>query len=503
MPITRRHLLYSFSGATALAAARPLGAQKSAASAAAQGKPAVILRGEFPDPTVVRDGSDFYMTHSHGDLYVPSLLIWHSKDLYNWTPVGHALQNFPQVVVAPDLIKYKGLFYLYLPSGRTNYVTTASSPAGPWSKPVDLNVRGIDPGHVVGQDGKRYLYLDRGQVVSLADDGLSVTGQPTRVYEGWKFPDAWNVECFCLESPKLTFHNGYYYMTSAQGGTAGPTTSHMVVSARSRSPLGPWENSPYNPIVHTWSAKEPWWSKGHGTLIDDGKGRWYVIYHAYENGHRELGRQTLIESVEWTRDGWFRSRYASGVGFNPVVIRNYAVQSDDFSKPDLNLQWAFGGLKLPPEHRLEKGSVRVKGSAEGIRAMHCRPSDPNYEASFKLEAPSDAEVGVLLLFRPTIEISAGIGKRGNRIFGIRRGRPTSSVTPSQGCQYFKIQVRDKDMTTFYSADGKDWKPLPDGINIGGYDANVLGGFSSLKIAAYIKGEGELGISDFVYRALET
>jgi beta-xylosidase len=442
------------------------------------------------------------MTHSHGDVYVPSLLIWHSKDLYNWTPIGHALKNLPRTVLAPDLTKHKDLFYLYLPSGGTNYVTTARSPGGPWSEPVDLKIRGIDPGHVVGQDGKRYLYLNGGQMVPLADDGLSATGSPSRVYDGWKYPDTWiGVECFCLESPKLIFRNGYYYMTSAQGGTAGPTTSHMVVSARSRSPLGPWENSPHNPIVHTWNAREPYWSKGHGTLIDDGKDHWYVIYHAYENGHRELGRQTLIEPVTWTPDGWFRSQYASGAGFNPVVIRNYAVQSDDFSKPDLNLQWAFGGLKLPPEYKLEKGSVRIKGSAEGIRAMHCRPSDPNYEASFKLEAPSEAEAGVILMFTPSTEVNAGVARKGGRIFSIRRGRASSGETPSQDCRYFKIQVKDKDLATFYSAEGKDWKPLPDGISISGYDNNVFGGFSSLKIAAYIKGEGELGISDFVYRAL--
>ena len=28
----------------------------------------------------------------------------------------------------------------------------------------------------------------------------------------------------------------------------------MVVSARSKSVTGPWENSPYNPIVHTYSV---------------------------------------------------------------------------------------------------------------------------------------------------------------------------------------------------------------------------------------------------------
>ena len=111
----------------------------------------------------------------------------------------------------------------------------------------------------------------------------------------------------CLESPKLNEHNGYYYLTSAQGGTAGPATSHMVVSARSKSVTGPWENSPYNPIVHTYSATDSWWSKGHGTLIDDVNGNWWIVYHAYANGYHTLGRSTLIEPIEWTEDGWYRT----------------------------------------------------------------------------------------------------------------------------------------------------------------------------------------------------
>jgi xylan 1,4-beta-xylosidase len=508
MQITRRHLLYSIGGTLAISATRSafsatksLGLSNTTAKTSSQSRAAVILRGEFPDPTIVRDGTDFYMTHSHDDIYVPSLLIWHSTDLYHWTPIGHALHNFPHVVEAPELVKYKDLFYLYLPTMGSVYATTARNPAGPWSDLVNLKVGGSDPGHVVGQDGKRYLYTGGGMVIPLADDGLSASGDRLRAYEGWKYSEDWNVECFCLESPKLVFHDGYYYLTSAQGGTTGPATSHMIVSARSRSPLGPWENSPYNPIVHTWSAREPWWSKGHGTLIDDGKGRWYIVYHAYENGHRELGRQTLIEPVEWTKDGWFRSPYASGKGFNPQIIRNNAIHSDDFSKPELNLQWQFGGLKVPPEYRLENGSVRIKGSSEGIRVMHCRPSDPNYEASFKLEGPSNTEYGLMVLYKPSIDVCAGIGTQGNRVFSIRRGRSTRPETPSGDCRYFKIQVKDHDLAAYYSVDGKTWKLHPEGSSISGYDENSLGGYASLKIAAYIKGEGELKISDFVYRPL--
>ena len=75
---------------------------------------------------------------------------------------------------------------------------------------------GIDPGHIADQEGNRYLYVDKGEVIRLTADGLTTIGQKQKVYEGWRYPNHWETECMCLESPKLNYHNGYYYLTSAQ-----------------------------------------------------------------------------------------------------------------------------------------------------------------------------------------------------------------------------------------------------------------------------------------------
>jgi hypothetical protein len=42
--------------------------------------PKVVLSGDYPDPSVMRDGEDYYMTHSPF-YYAPGFLIWHSRDL--------------------------------------------------------------------------------------------------------------------------------------------------------------------------------------------------------------------------------------------------------------------------------------------------------------------------------------------------------------------------------------------------------------------------------------
>ncbi|HSR18279.1 MAG TPA: family 43 glycosylhydrolase, partial [Ignavibacteriaceae bacterium] len=298
-----------------------------------------IFAGDYPDPSILRDGIDYYIVHSSFEYY-PGLLIWHSKDLINWTPVANALHKYVGSVWAPDLVKYKNKYYIYFPANNTNYVVTADSIQGSWSNPVDLKVGNIDPGHVMDDQGKRYLYFSSGGYVPLSDDGLSVTGEYKHNYNGWPIPREWTIECFCLEGPKLVKRGDYYYLTTAEGGTAGPATSHMIISARSNSPFGPWEKAPYNPVIRTKESSEKWWSKGHGTLFEDSAGKWWIVFHAYENGHYNMGRQTLLEPVEWTADGWFKTQ--EGIKTDEPIERPAgSVSTEVFS-----LNNKFDGSKL-------------------------------------------------------------------------------------------------------------------------------------------------------------
>lgn len=308
-----------------------------------------IMAGDHPDPTILKDGDDYYMTFSSFEAN-PGLVIWHSRDLVNWEPVGAALTTYVGSVWAPELTKVKGRYFLYIPAklpGNNNiYVIHADNIRGPWSAPVALNNSRIDPGHIVGEDGKRYLFLSHGQRVRLADDGLSIAGPEQHVYDGWKYPEEWDVEGYAQEGPKMMKHGDYFYMTLALGGTAGPPTGHMVVSARSKSIHGPWENSPYNPVIRTVSAAEKWWSKGHATLVEGPAGQWFMMYHGYENGFHNLGRQALLAPIEWTADGWFKAVDADAG--KPIAkphggsaVAHGMALSDDFSTNKFGLQWSF------------------------------------------------------------------------------------------------------------------------------------------------------------------
>ena len=331
----------------------------------AQTVPRLMLAGDYPDPSIIRDGKDFYMTHS-SFYYAPGLLIWHSTDLVNWKPVTRALTSCNGSVFAPELVKHEGRYYIYYPAAGANYVIYADDIRGPWSQPVKLELGGIDPGHVVGEDGRRYLFVDKGIIAPLSDDGLKVTGEKRKVYDGWQWPRNWETEGkeMFLESPKLLFHDGYYYMVSAEGGTAGPATSHMAVVARSKRVFGPWENSPYDPLVHTYNASEPWWSKGHGTVIDDADGNWWIVYHAYAQGYHTLGRQTLIDPVEWTADGWLKLKRDAAPMAATASPEQAMTLSDDFSGTELGLQWAFWKEYAPEALSFGQTGLTVKGKGK-------------------------------------------------------------------------------------------------------------------------------------------
>jgi xylan 1,4-beta-xylosidase len=142
---------------------------------ATEAKP--LLIGNWADPSILKDGDAYYMTHSSFD-FQPGLRVWHSKDLRTWRPISHAVVNQEGSIWAPDLVKHQGRFYLYYPAAGTNWVVTADSPTGPWSQPKSIGVGHIDPGHVVGDDGKRYVHLSGGHAVEMSADGSKAVTTP-------------------------------------------------------------------------------------------------------------------------------------------------------------------------------------------------------------------------------------------------------------------------------------------------------------------------------------
>ncbi len=480
-----------------------------------------VLAGDRPDPTVLKVGSDYYMTHSSFEAN-PGLLIWHSRDLVNWEPLGTALNTYVGSVWAPELIQHQGRFYLYVPAkhpqGNDIWVLTADDMRGPWSAPVPLGIAKIDPGHAVDAQGRRFLFLNGGYRVRLTDDGLRKAGPEEKVYEGWAYPEDWDVESHSQEGPKLTWHGGWWHMTLAVGGTAGPATGHMVVSARARTLDGPWQNSPHNPLVRTLSVAEPWWSRGHATLVEGPTaGDWHMVYHGYENGYRTLGRQTLLAPIEWTADGWYRARPGSGDAGQPLpvprggqALPNGMALSDDFQGPRLAPQWSFFRGDARDTQRLQVGggvlTLQGRGTSPAdSAALCCAVGDRSYRVEVDIAWDAGTQAGLVLLYNDKLYAGIGMDLRGFVLHRYgqdqRRGQHAGGRRDVRALRV-RLTNREHVLTLHTSADGgSTWQKYGTQMEVSGYHHNVAGGFMALRPALYAAGTGALRCRRWRYTAL--
>lgn len=474
-----------------------------------------LVSGDRADPAILKDGADYYMTFSSFDSY-PGLTIWHSRDLVNWQPRKAALTKNIGSVWAVSLEKHDGRYFLYVPvKAKPNsiFVIWADHIDGPWSDPIDLGLHGhIDPCHAVGEDGSRWLFLSGGDRVRLSADGLSTVGEVEHVYDPWRYPDDWDVEGFSPEGPKIHRHGDWFYMITAVGGTAGPPTGHMVIAARSRSIHGPWEQCPANPLVRTTSVDEKWWSRGHASLVEAPDGSWWSVYHGFENGFWTLGRQTLLDPIEWTRDGWFRM--SGGDLSQPIrkpkggnALPHGQALSDDFSKPlALGRKWNF--FKPGPD---ENSRQRIEGGALVLKASGTAPNnsspllliagDQAYQFECDIEIAPGGVAGLLLFYDE--KLYAGLGFDEKRFvthqYGIERGRPANP----HGRRMKMRVTNNRHIVSFHTSGdgGRTWKRFDRGMEVSGYHHNVRGGFLMLRPGLYSAGEGEAKFRDFRFRAL--
>lgn len=469
-----------------------------------------ILGGDYPDPTIMRDGDDYYMTHSSFD-YLPGLVVFHSKDLVNWQPISFALKEYLGSVWAPDIVKYNGKYYIYFTvSGAkgSNFVVWADNPHGPWSDPIDLKTGHIDPCHAVSEDGTQWMFLSGGHRIKLSDDGLSVVPETMeKVYGGWQYPADWITEGFCLEGPKIKKIGEYYYFLNAQGGTAGPPTSHMIVVARSKSIDGPWENDPDNPLIRTYEDSEKWWSKGHGSLIDDPEGNWWIVYHAYENLFTNMGRQTLMEPIEITPDGWLKAPTGTAIEQpirKPVASEKAADRRNFLNEFRVGLDWKY-------YKNYDPDRVMVKDHVLAMKAQGATPAESaplmfvagarSYEFSAKINITDDVNAGLVIYYNADFYVGISFDRETKYRW---RKAATKGKSPHKGGNTLWLKLRNKSnvITGYISYDGKEWQKQDWSNEISGYTHNTLYDFQSILPGLFAYGEGEAVFSNFEFKILE-
>lgn len=277
-----------------------------------------IIPGFHPDPSVCRVGDTFYLVNSSFE-YAPGVPVHTSADLRSWTRIGHVLDRPSQLdvskagpsggIFAPTLRHHDGRFWMI----TTNWsdeggqlLVWATSAHGPWSEPVRIpSAVGIDPDLAWDDDGTCLMtYAGFGPnggegIVQSPIDPLTgeVLAERIRLWggTGGKFP----------EGPHLYRVGDWWYLLIAEGGTE---RGHAVTIARSRSPRGPFEPGPANPILTHRGTDHPVQSTGHADLVQRADGTWAIVYHGVRARGSSpewhvLGRETFASEVVW-RDGW-------------------------------------------------------------------------------------------------------------------------------------------------------------------------------------------------------
>lgn len=273
-----------------------------------------IRRGFFPDPSIVRVGKDYYMVNSTF-VFFPCIPISHSRDLIHWDVIGHAITDPEYARLeglhggmgywAPDISYSDGRFYvtatLRLNDGqekkRFQMVTSAEKPEGPYEPPVFLDIDGIDPSIFHDDDGRKYMLVNKGaRIVELSRDCRQMISPVTMLWYG---------DCKRTpEGPHMLKYQGYYYLFLAEGGTG---KGHRITVARSKTLMGPYEPSPYNPILRQWDERQQIQCCGHGKPFQMADGRWGIVYlclRMLEGKYGILGRETSLDPLSWTADGW-------------------------------------------------------------------------------------------------------------------------------------------------------------------------------------------------------
>ncbi|SFR84495.1 Beta-xylosidase [Agromyces sp. CF514] len=358
---------------------------------------APIIPGFFPDPTVCRVGTDYYLATSSFE-YFPAVPIFHSTDLLTWTQIGHAFDRESQLdlqssgsgvggIYAPTLRYHDGTYFLITTNVSTadqgHMIVTSTDPAGPWSDPVFApGFDGIDPDLTWDADGMCHLTWSsyapglEGIAQVPFDVRTGTALGPARVI--WKGTGlAWP------ESPHLYLVDGRWILTIAEGGTE---RGHCITVARSRNIDGPYESAAQNPIFTHRSTPSPIQNVGHGDLVQTPTGEWAMVYLAVRvagitPGFHVNGRETFLAGIDWA-DGW------------PVVDEHrYEVPptetgfSDEFAGA-LDLRWISPGSAASgwTEPSASGGLDLHADPTGGTRLLAVRARDPEWSVSADVDA---------------------------------------------------------------------------------------------------------------------
>ncbi len=364
-----------------------------------------VCHGMSADPSIVRVGDDYYMVNS-GFVYFPCIPISHSKDLIHWNVIGHVITDMEWAFEhlcgleggrgfwAPDISYYDNKFYVCATLRnnddhefiQTQVITSSDNPEGPYETPIIHNIRGIDPSIFTDDNGLRYMLINRGaRIMKISSDGKRILSEPKLVWHGHcgKAP----------EGPHLIKKDGYYYCFMAEGGTG---KGHMISVGRSKNLLGPYEDCPYNPIMIQRDEISPIQCCGHGKPVETPDGRWFIVYlcsRLLDGKWGILGRETCLDEIIWTNDGWPLINFGKGPSYMnklPFVedgknSKNQSINHNDIMVAPRVIDNKYIQIE-------DDGSIAIKGNGRDLCDIRSRSLLLKFQPDFKFSFEYEMEV---------------------------------------------------------------------------------------------------------------
>ncbi|GHT78789.1 beta-xylosidase [Bacteroidia bacterium] len=342
-----------------------------------------VISGDFPDPSVIRVGEDYYAAGTSSE-FAPNYPLYHSVDLINWEKTGFIFYETPEWIEgscwAPELFYQNDTFYAYYTARKKSDHTSCIGVATTKDIRKGFTDRGIliewgneaiDAFVFRDTDNKLYITwkaygLDPTRSIELLaselrPDGLALTGEVfslTQHNNGW-VGQGDEGEC-------LVKHGNYYYLLYSVGGCCDNRCDYRVRVARSTSLKGTWEQLP-GPILEGGGL---WRCSGHGTLVTTPDNRYFYLYHAYNQYDFEfIGRQGLLDELLFDEvSGWpyFRDgknpTAQTKVPFSNTVQKRNSVFFDDFSSEANRIYWQWDMKQPKPTVERTKDGLKLSGS---------------------------------------------------------------------------------------------------------------------------------------------
>lgn len=504
-----------------------------------------ILTGFYPDPSLCRVGGDYYLTNSTF-AYYPGLPVFHSRDLVNWTLLGHAIDRPDQLryeglrvsegIFAPAITHHGGTFYMIctMVGSNGNFVLTAENPAGPWSQPHILRFTGIDPSLFFDDDGRAWVVNNddpegtplydghRAIRIQEFDPKAMSTFGPRKVLVNGGVDIS--TKPIWIEGPHIYKRDGWYYLSCAEGGT-GPGHSQVVFRSRAvDGPYVPWDR---NPIL-TQRDLDPRADGavtcvGHADLEMGPDGRWWATFlgvRPYEGNFSPMGRETFLLPVEWTDDGWptilppdkrvpLQGATPGGVSVtaNPSLpLRGSFAWHDAFRSAEVSPAWIM--LRTPPAGApwwsidASAGRIRLTPRGETLAGR----SNPSYLGRRVQHATYSASTSLVPPQAPGV--SAGLvafqNERHHYFLGVRRdadglelflekaarGEPqivqTTRVPAASATIALRVEGDGPTCTFAWAADGGAWQTLVKDADAKMLTTGVAGGFVGATVGMHAR-----------------